>query len=91
MNKQMYWVCAIEKISGRPIVQGPHSDETEARQWGFENIRDNDFEVLQFPTIQKETARDMYKNILLERSKQLPIVFKRAKYPKSNNLEGQVV
>lgn len=79
-TRQAWWVCAIDKVSGRPIVQGPHFMDSEARQWGFEHIRDNDFEVLQFPTVNKESARDMYKNILLERTNQLPIVFKRAKY-----------
>lgn len=74
------WVCAVEKSSGRPVVHGVHNSEEEARQWGFENIRDGDFEVLHFPTINRYNARDRYKAILLERTKNLPLVFKRAKY-----------
>ena len=80
-RKPYWWVCAIEKASGRPIVQGPHNTDSEARQWGVENIRDNDWEVLSFPTVNKEMARDMYKSKVLERTKDLSSVFKRARYP----------
>ena len=75
-----YWVCAIEKVSGRPVIQGPHDNETEANQFGFEHIKDGDFTIEAFPTINKIAARDMYKNMRLEQSGQLADVFKRARY-----------
>jgi hypothetical protein len=62
------------------VVHGVHSSEEEARQWGFENMKDGDFEVLHFSTKNRFNARDKYKAILLERTKSLPIVFKRARY-----------
>lgn len=80
-QRDYYWVCAIEKSSGRPVVQGPHNTDMEARQWGFEHIQDGDFEVYPFPTINKIAARDFYKNIMLEKSKNLSSIFTRAIYP----------
>lgn len=80
-QRDYFWVCAIDKASQRPILQGPHNTDTDARQWGFEHIRDGDFEVFSFPTINKQAARDCYKNIILERTNMLSDVFKRAKYP----------
>jgi hypothetical protein len=81
-TQSYWWVCAVDRLSGRPIVQGHHSTESDARQWGFENIRDNDFEVHCFPTINKVAARDFWKSILLERTKSLSTVLQRAIYPK---------
>lgn len=79
-QRDYWWVCAIEKTTGRPIVHGTHLTDTDARQWGFEHIR-NDFEVLPFPTVNKIAARDFYKARILERTNTLSSVFKRAKYP----------
>lgn len=80
-SRQMrYWVCAIEKVSGRPILQGPHSTEAEANQFGFERIKDGDFTVEAFPTVDRTAARDMYKNKMIEQSGQIADVLKRAKY-----------
>lgn len=80
IRRDYYWVCAIHKISGRPIVQGPHNTESEANQFGYEHIKDGDFEVYAFPTVNRITARDMFKSKRLERSGLLEDVFKRAKY-----------
>ena len=79
-KRDWYWVCAVEKVSGRPVVQGPHDTDAEANQWGFEKIKDGDFTVYPFPTINKIAARDFYKNKRLEQSGQLADVFKRARY-----------
>ena len=79
-RRDYFWVCAIEKISGRPVVQGPHDTEAEANQFGFAHIKDGDFTVYPFPTRNKYAARDMFKNKRLEQSGQLADVFKRAKY-----------
>lgn len=87
-QRDYWWVCAVEKSCGRPIVQGPHNTDNDARQWGVENIWDNAWEVFPFPTINKIAARDRYKSIVLERTKLLPSVFQRAIYPKTTQLEG---
>jgi len=79
-RRDYYWVCAVEKVSGRPVVQGPHDTEAEANQFGFEKIKDGDFTVEAFPTINRIAARDYYKNKRLEQSGQLADVFKRARY-----------
>jgi len=79
-RRDYYWVCAIEKATERPVVQGPHDSEMDANQWGFANIRDGDFKVYKFPTRNKFAARDMFKSIRLEQTKQLETVFKRARY-----------
>ena len=81
-RRDYYWVCAVENVSGRPIVQGPHNTEAEANQYGFAHIQDGDFKVYMFPTINKIAARDYFKNKRLEQTGQLAEVFKRAKYPK---------
>lgn len=79
-RREYFWVCAVEKATGRPVIQGPHNTEDDARQWGFEHIKDGDFEVVPIRTINKIAARDHYKNIMLERTKTLSSVFPRAKY-----------
>lgn len=81
-QRDYYWVCAVEPKSGRPVVQGPHNNEYGARNWGLDHMKGFEFEVLAFPTINKMAARDYYKNALAERGDLLPIVFKRAIYPK---------
>ena len=79
-NRDWYWVCAISKDYGRPIVNGPHHTESEGMQWGFANIPDEDFKVYAFPTVNKITARDMFKSKGIEQTKNLDIAFKRAMY-----------
>lgn len=80
MNTNYYWVCAVHSISQRPIVQGPHNTEMEARQWAFANIPNENFEVYAFPTVNKIAARDYFKNKRIEQTKTLDIAFRRAKY-----------
>lgn len=75
-----YWACAVEKITGRPVVLGPYASEAEANQFGFEKIRDGDFVVHAFDTCDKTAARDKFKYKRLEQSGQLAEVFRRAKY-----------
>ena len=75
-----YWVCAIEKVSGRPFIDGPYDTEAEANQFGFAKVRDGDFEVYAFDTVNKFSARDKFKHKRLEQSGQLADVFMRARY-----------
>ena len=82
-NTEYYWVCAIHKATLRPILHGPHNTEDEARQWGYTYVRDGEFEVYPFPTINKTAARDFYKSIMVEKSKNISSAFTRAIYPKS--------
>ena len=80
-QRDYYWICAVEKSSGRPVVDGPYDSETEANQFGFsKNINDGDFEVHAFNTIDRMAARDKYKHIVFERSGNLGFILKRAKY-----------
>lgn len=79
-RRDWHWVCAIETVTGRPVVLGPYNTEAEANQFGFEKIKDGDFTVYPFPTTNKVTARDMFKYKRLEQSGQLSGVFKRARY-----------
>ena len=79
-RRDYFWVCAIEKVSGRPIIDGPYDTEAEANQFGFARIRDGDFTVYAFNTINKFAARDKFKHKRLEQSGQLADVFKRARY-----------
>lgn len=81
-QRDYFWVCAVEKVSQRPVVQGPHNTEREAREWGLMYIKDGDFEVLPFPTINKIAARDFYKSKMVERTKNIASAFTRAIYPK---------
>jgi hypothetical protein len=78
--RNFFWVCAVHKASGRPIVQGPHNTFEEANQFGFLHVKDGDFKVYEFPTRNKVTARDMFKSKRLEETGMLEDVFKRAKY-----------
>lgn len=79
-RRDYYWVCATEQITGRPVVLGPYDTDREANQFGFESIKDGEFTVYPFPTINKITARDMFKAKRLEQSGKLSEVFNRAKY-----------
>jgi len=80
IRRNHFWACAIEKITGRPVVLGPYDTEQEANQFGFERIKDGDFTVYEFDTRDKFAARDKFKYKRLEQSGQLSEVFKRAKY-----------
>jgi len=75
-----WWACAIEKVSGRPVVLGPYTSEEEATRFGFEKIRDGDFKVYPFDTYNRLAARDKFKYKRLEQQGQLADVFKRARY-----------
>ena len=80
LTRDYYWVCAV--VNGRPFVQGWHLTDNDASQWGFSHLtpRGIDFEVNPFRTVDRFSARDKWKNILLERSNQLDTVLSRAKY-----------
>lgn len=81
LHKQYYWICAIDKVSGRPIVDGAYNSEQEAHQYGFsKNINGGDFEVCMFPTSNRIMARDLFKHKILDRTGDISTVFKRARY-----------
>ena len=80
-TRDYYWICAVDRVSGRPVVDGPYNSEQEANQFGFsKNINGGDFEVCRFATINKLNARDKYKHKILERTGDISTVFKRAIY-----------
>ena len=80
--REYYWICAVDRVSQRPVVDGPYNSESEANQFGFsKNINGGDFNVYQFDTRNKFSARDKFKHKILERTGDISSVFKRAKYP----------
>ena len=60
-NRDWYWLCAVERETGTPIVDGPYDTEEEARQVGLQKIRDN-FEVIPMKTIDKNRATAEYRH-----------------------------
>ena len=60
-NRPWYWLCAVERESGTPIVDGPYDTEEEARRIGLEKIRDN-FEVIALNTIDRAKATAEYRH-----------------------------
>lgn len=81
-NRIYYWACGVEATTQRPVLQGPHSTEAEARQWGFQKLEGqcSHWDVFAFNTRNREYARDMYKNKVVEQSNQLEVAMHRARY-----------
>lgn len=80
-TRDYFWVCAVDRVSSRPCIDGPYDSEQEANQFGFsKNINGGDFEVYPFKTSNRITARDMFKHKMLERTGDISTVFRRARY-----------
>ena len=74
------WLCAVEKTTGTPIVDGPYDTEDEANRIGLEKIQ-GDFEVMMWPTVDKNRATAMWRHERLNRGEQIvDIVRKRTKH-----------
>ena len=74
-----YWILAVEPITGRPVVLGPYSTESEANDVGF-NKCGGTFEVLPLKTRDVGLATKILKHRRFEQSEQLAEVLKRAKH-----------
>ena len=82
ITREYYWICAVDRVSGRPVVDGHYNSEHEANQFGFsKNINGGDFSVYKFDTINKFSARDKFKHIMMANTGDISTVFRRAKYP----------
>ena len=74
-----YWLCAIEKTTGTPIVDGPYNSEEEARNIGFSKIRD-DWEVIPMKTRDRNRATAMFRHMRFMNSGDLLEVLKRTRH-----------
>lgn len=75
-----YWVCAVDKVTGRPVILGPYTNESEANQFGFQKISDGDFVVEAMDTRDRQAAKARFNYKRLEQTGQLEVALKRAKY-----------
>jgi len=64
---------------GRLVVLGPFFDQTEAEREAWEKLEGKG-EVIELPTIDHTRARDILKKKLLDRTRDLDVIMKRASY-----------
>lgn len=79
-RRDYYWICAVEKTTGTPIVDGPYDTEDEAFQVGYTKMRGEQFEVKPIKTIDRNKATADWRHERLMRSGQLIEVLKRTKH-----------
>jgi len=64
---------------GRLVVLGPYLDQAEAQREAWEKLEGKG-EVVELPTIDHTRARDMLKKKMLDRTRDLDSIMKRASY-----------
>lgn len=74
-----YWILAVDMITGRPVVLGPHSTEAEANEIGFKKIGAS-FEVVPLNTRDINAATKMMKHRRFMQTEQLHEAVLRAKH-----------
>jgi len=74
-----YWILAVEGTTGRPVILGPYSSESEANDMAF-NRCGASFEVIPLQTRDVRSATKILKHRRFEQSEQLAEVLKRARH-----------
>ena len=79
-REDYWWTWATEPTSGRLIVLGPHSTESEAYQDGLTHLGGLPFEVTPLNTRDRLYAKDKLNHIRLEKGGKVEDMMRRAKY-----------
>jgi hypothetical protein len=84
-----YFICGINK-KGRPFVLGSYTDEEQAKNDGYEQCSDIQWEIKEYRTSQLSVASAMWKAELSKRYRNIDIGFQRASHQTDNNtIEGE--
>ena len=79
-RREYYWILAVDKPTGRPVILGPFDTQDEANKIGFEKIDSGNFEVVPLNTRDSQKAKDKLKYRRFHQEAKLEEVLKRAKY-----------
>lgn len=79
-GREFYWLLAVDRPSGRPIILGPYDTESEANRIGFEKIDSGNFEVVPLATHNVQRANQLLKYRRFNQTSKLEEVLKRAKH-----------
>ena len=82
-RQEYWWAWASEPASGRIIVLGCNSTESEMQREAFEKFGKlgiSDFEVIPLRTRERRYARDLCNAQRVDKGSKLEDLFKRAKY-----------
>jgi hypothetical protein len=74
IQRDYWWVWCIR--GGRAIRRGAYLTEQEAHEHGLRELG-SDIEVIKLPTRDPNRARDIIRNIILERSKDIEFSLRR--------------
>lgn len=74
-----YWLLAVDRVSGRPVILGAFNSEEEANQIGFQKI-DGNFEVVPLRTCDPARATKALKYRRFTQTSKLEEALKRAKH-----------
>jgi len=75
--RSAWWAHCVHL--GRPVILGPYYDQTQAEREAWEKLEGKG-EVVELPTIDHTRARDMLKKKMLDRTRDLDSIMKRASY-----------
>lgn len=78
-QQMYYWILAVDKNTGRPVVLGAYNSEESANRVGFEKI-DGTFEVVPLPTRDSSKATKILKYKRFNQTAKLEEAFKRARH-----------
>ena len=78
-SREYYWILAVDKTSGRPVVLGYYHSEEEANRVGFEKI-DGSFEVVPLKTTDSAKATKILKYKRFYQTARLEEALKRARH-----------
>lgn len=79
-RREYYWILAVDKSSGRPLILGAYDTEEEANQVGFQKIDSGNFEVVPLRTRNVQRANRILKYRRFHQTERLEEGLKRAKH-----------
>lgn len=79
-RREYFWLLAVDKASGRPIILGPYDTEEEGNRVGFEKIDSGNFEVIPLNTRNVQRANHILKYRRFDQTAKLEEALKRAKH-----------
>jgi len=79
-RREYYWLLAVDKVSGRPVILGPFDTEEEGNRIGFSKIDSGNFEVIPLNTRNAQRANHILKYRRFNQTAKLEEALKRAKH-----------
>jgi len=78
-RRDYYWICAVEKTTGTPVVDGPYDTEEEAEQTASQSTRlsGEQWEILPMRTVDRNRATAEFRHQRVQRFGRLDEALKR--------------